>query len=126
MIEKVGTALERLPDRVNADTNLRHIGRHCTTDFMVEVGSASFYFSVVDGELLKVLRGPFKMRSWSFALRGPEDSWKSFWAPVPAPGFNDIFAMTAYGHAAIDGDIRPLMKDLRYIKELLALPRGEI
>jgi len=126
MIETIGAALERLPGRVNADDNLRHIGRYCTADFMIEVGSAPFHFSVVDGELGKVLRGPYRMRSWNFAIRGSEDSWKAFWATVPAPGYNDIFAMTAYGHAVLDGDIRPLMKDLRFIKEVLALPRGEV
>jgi len=126
MLERVGPILENLPQRVNADSNLRHIGRYCSTDFMIEVGDAPFHFEIVRGAMSPVLRGQLKMRSWNFAIRAPEASWKNFWSSVPAPGFNDIFAMTAYGHATIDGDIKPLMTDLRFIKEVIALPRTEM
>ncbi len=126
MLDIVSPILEKLPQRVNLDSNLRHLGRHCSTDFMIEIGETPFHFEVKSGEMSPVLRGPFNMRTWKFAIRAPEGVWSKFWSPVPEPGFNDIFAMTAYGHAKIEGDIRPLMTDLRFIKEVIALPRGEV
>ena len=47
-----------------------------------------------------------------------------FWATVPAPGYHDLFAMAKFGHARIEGDLRPLLANLRYIKEVLEAPRG--
>jgi hypothetical protein len=44
--------------------------------------------------------------------------------PVPAPGFHDLVALTRGGHAHVEGDLRPLMANLRYVKDVLTLPRG--
>ena len=63
------------------------------------------------------------MRPWRFAIRASEDAWARFWAPMPAPGYHDIFAMTKNGEARIDGDLQPLMANLRYIKDVIAAPR---
>ena len=41
---------------------------------------------------------------------------------MPAPGYHDVFAMAKAGHARIEGDLVPLMANLRYVKDLLALP----
>ena len=43
---------------------------------------------------------------------------------MPAPGYHDLFAMTKAGHAKVEGDLRPLMQNLRFIKDVLAAPRG--
>jgi hypothetical protein len=42
---------------------------------------------------------------------------------VPAPGYHDIFAMTKGGRARVEGNLQPLMANLRFIKDLLAAPR---
>ena len=42
---------------------------------------------------------------------------------ISPPGWQDIFAMEKIGEATIEGDLYPLMSNLRYIKELIALPR---
>jgi pimeloyl-ACP methyl ester carboxylesterase len=115
---------DRLPDLVNADANLVRRGRFLTTTFLVEVGAASYLVRIVEGRVARVERGPFLMREWSFAIRAPEDAWRRFWEPVPAPGYHDIFALAKHGHAKIEGDLVPLMANLRYVKDLLALPRS--
>ena len=43
---------------------------------------------------------------------------------MPAPGWHDLFALTKRGAASMDGDLRPLLQNLQYFKDLLALPRG--
>ena len=46
-----------------------------------------------------------------------------FWQPLPAPGFHDIFGLLKVGRGNIDGDILCLVKNLRFFKEFMALPR---
>lgn len=103
-----------------------HFGRHCSVEFMLEVGGRCYHIGVDRGRLAPVVVGPLKMKSWCFAVRASEQNFRKFWSVNPQPGFNDIFAMTSYGHASIDGDISALLKDLRFIKTLIALPRGQL
>jgi hypothetical protein len=42
---------------------------------------------------------------------------------MPEPGWHDLFALTKRGTASFEGDLRPLLQNLQYFKDLLALPR---
>ena len=42
---------------------------------------------------------------------------------MPAAGYHDLFALTKSGQARVEGDLRPLMANLRYVKDVLAKPR---
>ncbi len=114
---------ETLPALVNGNESLVRRGRYCTTTFLVEAGETAWLISVHAGRIARVERGPFLLRAWSFAVRAPREAWQKFLAPVPGPGYHDIFAMAKGGHARVEGDLRPFMQNLRYIKELLAAPR---
>jgi hypothetical protein len=113
----------RLPDLVNADDALVRRGSRLTTAFLLAVDDVEFLVHVVAGKLQTVERGPFLLRSWSFALRASADAWARFWQPVPAPGYHDLFAMKKLGVARVEGDLWPLMAHLRYVKDVLAAPR---
>jgi len=115
--------LDALPELVNGNELLVRRGRHCSTTFLVEAGATSWLVTVQAGRVERVERGPFLMRAWSFAVRAPMEAWQAFWEPVPAPGFHDIFAMAKGGHARVEGNLQPLMANLRYVKDLLAAPR---
>ena len=114
--------LARLPDLVNADAGLVRRGRRLTTTFLLGVDDAEYLVHVAQGRLAAVERGPFLMRSWSFAVRAPTDAWARFWRPLPEPGYHDIFAMKKLGVARVEGDLWPLMAHLRYVKDVLAAP----
>jgi hypothetical protein len=115
--------IERLSDLVNVDEALVRRGRFLTTDFLVEVGETPYHVSVERGRIASVTRGPVLMRPWRFAIRASEDAWREFWQPVPRPGYHDLFALTRFGRARIEGDLQPLMANLRYVKDVLAAPR---
>jgi hypothetical protein len=112
-----------LPDLVNSNTALIRRGQRLTTTFLLAVGDAEYLVQVADGRLVSVERGPFLLRSWTFAVRAPADAWARFWQPLPEPGYHDLFAMKKLGVAQIEGDLWPLMAHLRYVKEVLAAPR---
>ena len=121
----IAAVLDQLAELVNADAGLVRRGRYLSTTFLVETGSTAWLVSVHEGRVTDVERGPFLMRAWSFAVRASEDAWRRFWEPVPAAGWHDLFAMTRGGHATVEGDLRPLMANLRYVKDVLAKPRGK-
>jgi hypothetical protein len=112
-----------LPRLVNDDAGLVRRGRYLTVTFLVEAGETEFLVRVVEGRLASVERGPFLMRSWTFALRASAESWQRFWEPVPGPGYHDLFAMKKLGVVRIEGDLGPLMANLRYVKDVVAAPR---
>jgi hypothetical protein len=113
----------RLPDLVNADDGLVRRGQRLTTTFLLAVDDTEYLVHVAAGRLAAVERGPFLLRSWSFAVRASADAWARFWQPLPEPGYHDLFAMKKLGVARIEGDLWPLMTHLRYVKDVLAAPR---
>lgn len=108
---------------VNGDEALVRRGRFLTTTFLLGVDDVEYLVTVVEGRVAQVERGPFLMRAWSFALRAPADAWQRFWEPVPAPGYHDLFAMKKLGVARVEGDLVPLMANLRWVKDVIAAPR---
>ena len=120
---EIDAILKRLPEAANACPTLVRVGRYCDVEFLIEVGEHAFQIRVQAGRVTGLHPGPFKMRAWRFAIRAGEAVWREFWSPAPKPGFNDIFAMTSRGLATIEGDVGPLLQNLRYFKELLEFPR---
>jgi hypothetical protein len=115
----------RLPDLVNADEGLVRRGQRLTISFLLAVDDTEYLVHVAAGRLTTVERGPFLLRSWTFAVRASADAWARFWQRPPEPGYHDLFAMKKLGVARIEGDLWPLMAHLRYVKDILAAPRRE-
>ena len=120
----MNAVLEGLADLVNGREAVVRRGRYLTTTFLVETGDTAWLVTLREGRIARVERGPFLMRQWSFAVRAPAEVWRRFWEPTPAPGYHDLFAMAKAGHARIEGDLLPLMANLRYVKDVLEAPRG--
>lgn len=125
-MQSIETAVLDLPRALDAEPALVRLGRRCSTALVLGAGELEFHLSIERGRLVEVARGPLRMRAYAFAVRAEREAWLRFWAPVPEPGYNDVFAMTSRGHARIEGDVGPLLEHLRYVKGLLALPRGRV
>ena len=119
----VHAMIERLPELVNGDAVLLRRGRYLDLDTLIEIGAVPDYVSIAAGLIARLDRGPLLMRPWVLAFRGPEDAWRQFWQPFPPPHFHDIFALAKSGQFRIEGDVRPLMANLLYFKDMLAAPR---
>jgi hypothetical protein len=115
--------LARLPELVNADAGLVRRGQRLTTTFLMAVDEREYLVHVAGGRVTALERGPFLMRSWTFAVRASAETWARFWQPSPEPGYHDLFAMKKLGVARVEGDLWPLMAHLRYVKDVLAAPR---
>jgi len=116
-------AIGRLAELVNSDRSLVHRGRYVTNDIMIEIGNVSHYVRIDKGQIASLQRGPLLMHSWSFAIRGKEQAWRTFWQALPPPFFHDIFALAKRGEFRIEGDYKSLMTNLLYYKDVIAAPR---
>jgi hypothetical protein len=115
--------IEGLAERVNRDPAIVRWGRGMNETFLVEVGDSQFLFTIRNGLVEKIEKGPFVMRPWRFAIRASRESWAKFWASPPAPGWSDLFALLRRGDVKFEGDQRVLMAYLLYLKLVLAALR---
>lgn len=112
-----------LSDLLASDADLRRCGRWLSVECRVDIGNEPFYLDLREGKLATLDRGPRLMRSTVFSIRGTDEAWSQHWRRIPEPGWHDLFALTKRGAASLDGDLRPLLQNLQYFKDLLALPR---
>jgi len=115
--------LTDLAARVNGDANLVRRGRYVDTTFLIAIDDAYHLVRVAEGRIMAITPGPFITPNYSFALRASRDTWETFWAPKPQPGFTDIFALVKKKLLRIEGDLHPLMSNLLYFKGILAAAR---
>jgi hypothetical protein len=112
-----------LPGLLAGDPDLLRRGRWLNVECRVDIGVEPFHLVLKEGALASLNRGPRLMRSTVFTVRGTDEAWRKHWEKVPAPGWHDLFALTKRGVASFEGDLRPLLQNLQYFKDLLALPR---
>jgi len=116
---------EQLAARVNADADLIRRGRLVNTTILIAVDETDFLMRIQDGRIVEIKRGPFITPDYSFALRARGSVWEKFWQPLPPIGFNDIFALIKSKSMRVEGDLHPLMANLLYFKEVIAMPRKD-
>jgi hypothetical protein len=115
---------EQLGALANAQAWLVHRGRFLDVVFLLQVGDAPYVVRIHRGRVEAVDKGPFVMPRCTFALRASEEAWATFWQPIPPPGCHDLIAMLKTKALKLEGDQQPFFANLRYFKELLALPRA--
>lgn len=102
--------------------------RAANLSFLVCFGQARLRVSVLNGAVAAVddLAVLPPLQSYDFSVKADADAWCRFWQRMPEAGSHDIFALTRYGHMAIEGNLYPLMANLQFVKDLLAVGRGEL
>ncbi len=112
-----------LPALLSTNADLLRRGRWLSVDCRIDIGAEPFFLSIRDGVLAALDRGPRLMRSTAFIFRATDEAWTNYWKAIPEPGWHDLFALAKRGAASMEGDLRPLLQNLQYFKDLLALPR---
>ena len=118
--------IEQLPGLVNGNLQLVWRGRFLNTTFLMKIDSRPYYVTIKEGRIEDIQSGPALLRSWSFAVKASTQAWLKHWEAFLEPDWHDIFSMAKTGQASIEGDLHPLMANLRYVKEVLAAPRAMI
>ncbi|AYG61867.1 hypothetical protein [Rhizobium jaguaris] len=117
--------MEHIAKRLESKPHLLRMGCLLSETVLIEIGEECFYLTFHRGHIEKIAQGRNRKIPWRFAIRMDADALERFWQKLPAPGFHDIFGLVKLGRARIDGDILNLVKNLRFFKEILAIPREE-
>ncbi|MBA3043491.1 MAG: hypothetical protein FP819_27730 [Rhizobiaceae bacterium] len=115
--------LDRISATIDASPHLLRLGALVDDSVLLEVDGDAYYLTFHRGRLENIACGQNRKTPWRFAIRTDAAALEKFWQPLPEPGFHDLFGLVKLGRASIDGDILALVKNLRYFKEILALPR---
>lgn len=115
--------IEALPARIAETPHLARLGALFSETVLLRVDDVEHYLQFDRGRLAAVIPGPSKKIPYRFAIVTDREAIEKFWQPLPEPGFHDIFGLVKIGRAEILGDILMLVKNLRFFKEVLALPR---
>lgn len=118
--------LTRMQSRLDDMPHLLRLGRLIDDTVLLKVDGDEFYLTFDKGRLARIQPGPSRKTPWRFAITTDRAALEEFWQPRPKPGFHDIFGLVTIGRARIDGDILALVKNLRFYKEFLAIPREEV
>jgi len=112
-------------DTANADAGLVHRGRYVNAVVLLDLGDEHHLISIRDGRIESIVPKPRVMPLWTFAIRAPREEWGAFWQARPVPGSHDIMALLRRQVMVVEGDLHPLMANLRYFKDVLEIPRGK-
>ncbi len=116
--------LERLAEAAALEPTLKRFGKRVSATIIIGFGEDEFLVDIADGRVTDIRRRSLPLESGVFAIRAPVEVWAEHWRPHPARGYNDLFTLFSYGHATIDGDLLPFMRNLLFFKLLLAAPRA--
>ena len=116
--------LNRMRDDLELHPHLHRIGALFSETVLLKVDGQEFYLVFEKGHIIRIVDGPSKKTPYRFGFVTDSEALKEFWTAIPKPGFHDIFAMVKIGRADIIGDMLLLTKNLRFFKEVIALPRA--
>ena len=118
------TLLLEIPSLVNADDVLVRRGRFMTADVHVVIDAEAFILPVREGRVGTIEPATTPLRSWSFSVRASAEDWLRHWREPADAGWYDILGMRKTGRMTIEGDLKPLLQNLQYVKDVLASPRS--
>ena len=90
---------------------------------LVQFGDTPLLLRIANGGVAHIAETIPPLSSWDFSIKAPAYAWERFWQAIPQPGSHDIFALVKNGEMTIEGNLRPFMANLQYIKDLLAIAR---
>jgi hypothetical protein len=117
--------IEELPALVNANAALVRRGRWTDADLLIEIGQAGWIVRIRAGRV-EVPPVEYRVTAYDFAIRGTEDAWRAFWAPLPPPRRHDISALVREGSMRLDGNLDLMMANFLYLKLMLETLRGRV
>ena len=117
--------MKDMQEKLADQPHLQHLGRLFSATILLKIDDGEHYLTFRDGLLAEIQPGPSKKIPYQVGFVTDGDAMEEFWMPLPKPGFHDIFGLVKIGRGEIIGDILVLVKNLRFLKAVLALPRGE-
>jgi hypothetical protein len=117
--------LEAFRDRVNADPEMKLIGRWFTTPISLSFGEIRYVLHIAEGRIGEIAANPRIDARAAFGFRAPVEVWRKFLSAMPPPLYHDFFAMLMrVPEFVIEGDSLLAMQNARALHRLMNLMRG--
>ena len=117
--------IENLKNKVNKNTNLIKRGSWINLSFIFGVDEKEFIFKIVDGKIYSISQRKVDTEFGIFKISSSLENWEKHWLKIPPRDFHDLFAMLSKKLIKLDGDLKPLMQNLQYFKDLIASNRAK-
>ena len=117
--------INEMQERVNTNRRLVYQGRWVNLTFVLGVGDDDHLITIAASTITEIRQRHLPTDTGSFSIRASSESWAKHWQAVPPRDYHDIFAMLPKGIATIDGTLLPLMQNLQYFKDIIAVMRGD-
>jgi len=115
--------MDRFQAAANGDHSLVRRGRWISLEFLWGIGESDYLILLREGRVTEVRLRTLPIETGMFSIRAAQEVWDEHWRPLPKRDYHDLFSMLSAGLASLDGEITPLMQNLLYFKDLLAVPR---
>lgn len=99
--------------------------RDANLQLLVRFGDEAVWVSIQNGKVTQATRDIRPLTSHDVSISAAPEVWQRFWENTPAAGSHDIFALTKRGEMQIQGNLQPFMAHLQFVKDLLAVGRGD-
>ena len=114
--------MENFQEAVNTDQELNVIGKYCVADLLLQIGAKEYIVQIKQGKLTNFFEKE-ALDGWSFAIRGSLEAWEKFTQPIPPPMFHELFAAVFQGNLQLEGNLKELYANLRYMIRFLDVTR---
>lgn len=106
------------------DEELQANGKYYSCSFLLDMQEHCFVIEMNNGKIEKVTvdPGPLDER-YQFAIRASADTWRKFSQPTPPPMYHGIWAASFRCDMRLEGDLLPMMQNLRCLTRQLELFR---
>ena len=117
--------LEAFRNRVNADPEMKLIGRWFSTSISLSFGDTRYVPLVDRGRIGDIVVNPRIDARAAFGFRAPVEVWRKFLSATPPPLYHDLFAMLMrVPEFVIEGDSFLAMQNARALHRMMNLMRG--
>ena len=117
--------IQRLKQKVNNNYNLIKRGKWVNLSFVFGVESEEFIIKIFEGKIIDITKKKVDTEYGVFKISSSLQNWKKHWLKVPPRNYHDLFAMLSKKLVKLDGDLKPLMQNLQYFKDLIASNRSK-
>ena len=117
--------IENLKNKVNKNTILIQRGKWINLSFVFGVDEKEFIFKIVDGKINSISQKKVDTEFGIFKISSSLKNWERHWLKIPPRDFHDLFAMLSKKMIKLDGNLKPLMQNLQYFKDLIASNRAK-
>lgn len=116
--------IARYRARVNADPEMKAIGRWFTLSFAVTFGDDRYTLRLEGGKIVDIAEGKRLDLRTPFGLRAPVEVWRKFLSPDPPPLYHDFFAMLMrVPEFTLEGDNLVVMQNARALHRMMNIMR---